>query len=235
MNIKRRGFDPMDYKWFGESELKKLNRAADEIQFLLDRDYKMTSASEFVANHYLLSLRQRNALKRSLSTEEQYEERMNKSLPNHFLKDDIIFIDGFNIIINLEVALSQSVLVLGRDGVIRDLAGLRGTYRIIDKTYNALEILGDFFEKKEVPGVAFYLDTPVSNSGNLKILIHQILGKYNFNVDVELVKNPDKILMDKARIVSADSVILDNCKSWFNISGEIIRDYVDDPFLVDFR
>lgn len=235
MKAKRRGFDPMDHKWFGDKELKKLKKAAYEIQFLLDRGYKISGASEFVANHYQLSLRQRNALKRSLASESQYEKRRSKLLSSNLLKDGTIYVDGFNIIINLEVALSSSVLILGRDGVIRDLAGLRGTYRIIDKTHQALELLGDFLKKSEVPKVVFYLDAPVSNSGNLKVFIHEIFSKYNLKVEVKLVKSPDNILMDKSRVVSSDSVILDNCGGWFNINREIIKDYIENPFLVDFR
>ena len=40
-------------------------------------------------------------------------------------------IDGFNIIITLEVLLCDSILFSCMDGTIRDLAALRGTYRII--------------------------------------------------------------------------------------------------------
>ena len=41
-------------------------------------------------------------------------------------KDNCLFIDGFNLIITLEVALSGSSVLLGKDQVLRDLAGLRG-------------------------------------------------------------------------------------------------------------
>lgn len=235
MKVKKRGFDSLDRKWFMGEDLKTLKKSADEIQFLLDRDYKMNSAVEFVGNHYLLSKRQRNALKRSLASNAQYKDRRSKVLPCSRIKDNYIYVDGFNLIITLEVALSNSLLILGRDGAIRDLAGLRGTYKIIDKTYIALEILGDFFKKEGIGNIQFYLDAPVSNSGNLKLLMLKILGNKDLNVEVELVKNPDKILMDKDRIVSSDALILDNCKSWFNISKEIITEYIDDPFLIDFN
>lgn len=45
-------------------------------------------------------------------------------------------------IISIEVALSGGTLVIGSDGNIRDLAGLRGTYKIIDKTEEALNLIG---------------------------------------------------------------------------------------------
>lgn len=54
---------------------------------------------------------------------------------------ETVHIDGFNSVITLEVALSGSPVFVCRDGTIRDLAGLRGTYRIIDKTEDAIELI----------------------------------------------------------------------------------------------
>ena len=56
-----------------------------------------------------------------------------------------VWIDGFNIIITLEVLLSGSFLFVGMDGAIRDLAALRGTYRIIPETAEAVRILFNIF------------------------------------------------------------------------------------------
>lgn len=47
--------------------------------------------------------------------------------------DSEVYIDCFNTVISLEIAFSDSTLLLCMDGTIRDLAGLRGTYRLIDK------------------------------------------------------------------------------------------------------
>lgn len=43
--------------------------------------------------------------------------------------------------ITLEAALSGSLLLAGMDGTIWDLAGLRGSYRIVDKTVKAIDLL----------------------------------------------------------------------------------------------
>lgn len=68
---------------------------------------------------------------------------MNKELlqtGNEYLLETV-HIDGFNTVITLEVALSGSPVFYCRDGALRDLAGLRGTYRVIDKTQEAIELL----------------------------------------------------------------------------------------------
>ncbi|WP_041219291.1 DUF5616 domain-containing protein [Desulfitobacterium dichloroeliminans] len=57
----------------------------------------------------------------------------------------LLIIDGFNLIIALEVTLSGSIIILGRDGVQRDLAGLRGSYKIIEQTDKARKAISSLF------------------------------------------------------------------------------------------
>ena len=45
--------------------------------------------------------------------------------------------------------------MLGKDGVYRDLAGLRGTYRLIDKTDAALNLIGKTLQELNVQMVKF--------------------------------------------------------------------------------
>lgn len=231
---KIRGFDPKDKRFFSKESIIKLGIAQEEVQWLLDRNYKSDTIINFIGNHYLLSSRQRLALRRSTAMSTQYEKRKSTLLPPEDAKYGCIFIDGFNLIITLEVALSGSILILGKDGVLRDLAGLRGTYRIIDKTQTALNLIGKVLNEFKVPKVKFFLDKPVSNSGRLRNEILNYSKIWNIPTEVELVQNPDSILSDMERIVTGDSVILDSCKSWFNLSGKIVEDYVKDAWIVRF-
>lgn len=136
MEIVRRGYVPKDSVEFGAKAAEQLNAAAQELVFLMDRGYDTKSTSTFVGNHHLLSERQRMALARIVSTASAVQRRKRKELlqaPNYLV------LDGFNTIITLEVALSGSLLLEGMDGTIRDLAGLRGSYRIVDKTIQAVQ------------------------------------------------------------------------------------------------
>ena len=92
----------------------------------------------------------------------------------------------FNTIITLEVALSGSLLLQGMDGTIRDLAGLRGTYRIVDKTERAVELILSQLEKEKGKGAVFYLDQQVSNSGRLRSLLLEKGAGCPVEVRVEL-------------------------------------------------
>lgn len=231
--IVRRGYDPDDQRIFSSENIAKLRRVQEDVQLLLDRGYKMKQVIEFTGNHYQLSARERTAIQRTASATADYEKRKATLLPFDCAKDGPLYIDGFNLIITLEVALSGSPVLLGKDGVYRDLAGLRGTYRLIDKTDTAILLIGKALQELEVPAATFYLDAPVSNSGRLKSRILELSEPWGIPTEVELVPDTDGILANGERTVTGDSVILDACRSWFNLSRKIIDDSIPDAWIVD--
>ena len=224
--ISKRGFDLNDKRWFSENELYKLRKAHEEIKWLLDRDYKLESIINFVGGRYQFSTRQRDALKRGTCSTKNKILRKSKELNVNEQKDKILNIDGFNLIISLEVALSGGTLIVGDDGLIRDLAGLRGNYRLIDKTDIAIEYLFKFLESNEVKIINIYLDSPVSNSGNLKFRILEHSNNYKIITNVNLVNNADVALEKLDYVVTSDATILDKCKSYINLSRDIISNYI---------
>lgn len=231
--ISKRGFYEEDKRWFSKKSMEKLIKAQEEIIWLIDRQYKIEPVVTFVGDRYQFSTRQRDALKRATCSTEKKILRESKLLSNDRIQEGPIYIDGFNLIITLEVALSYGTIILANDGNIRDLAGLRGTYKIIDKTYIALELIGKFLNDCKAKEVKFFLDAPVSNSGNLKYKIIQCSQNWNFKTEVELVNNADVILEKLDRVVSTDSAIIDKCHSYFNISRFIIEKYIENKNLVD--
>lgn len=224
--ISRRGFDENDKRWFSDKELIRLKKAKEEIEWLINRDYKIDPVVNFVGDRYQFSYRQRDALKRSICIEKKIIIRKSKNLSIDKIEEGCLYVDGFNLIITLEVALSGGTLILGSDNNIRDLAGLRGTYKIIDKTDEALNLIGIFLNKYKCKEVKFYLDSPVSNSGNLKYKILDYANDWKIKTEVELVNNADVILDKLDRVVSSDSAILDKCVNYFNIGKSIIDEYI---------
>ena len=102
------------------------------------------------------------------------------------------------------------------DGTIRDLAALRGTYRIIPETDEAIRMLFDVLQKVAVQRVNILLDEPVSNSGRLKALIADNGENYPFTLDIQILKDVDRALYEKDNVITSDSIILDHCRSWVN-------------------
>lgn len=210
-----RGFYEEDIFLFDLPSIEKIKKAQTELQFLLDRGYSMKSAVTFVCNHHNLSTRQSLALKRSTSPSKKLEIRKSKQLESNDLNENEIYIDGFNLIISLEVALSDGMLFIGQDGCIRDLAELRGTYRLIPQTELAILLIRNVLEHLHVSKVIILLDEPVSNSGRLKVKIFDI--DWHIPVEVNIVRSPDTLLKKMSNVVTADAIILDECFSWFNL------------------
>ena len=98
------------------------------------------------------------------------------------------------------------------DGTIRDLAGLRGTYRIVDKTVKAVELLIARFEELGVKRALFYLDQQVSNSGRLRALLLDKANEHEVDVQVELHPSVDGLLSRMEQVVTADAIILDKAR-----------------------
>ena len=230
--ILRRGFDLNDRRWFYETELLKLKKAHVEVKWLLDRDYKIESIINFVGDRYQFSTRQRDALKRGTCSTKNEMLRKSKEISVNTLANKTLNIDGFNLIIGLEVALSGGTLIVGDDGLIRDLAGLRGTYKIIDKTDTAINYMYKFLELNKIKAINIYLDSPVSNSGNLKVRILEHSNQYKVKTNVELVNNADVVLEKLDNVVTSDATILDKCKSYVNLSKIIINEYIYEANLI---
>lgn len=222
----RRGYVPEDEKQFTGIALEQLKKASAQVQYLLDQGYPVKATTTFVGNHYMFSERQRLSLARAVSPTEQIYLRSQKELLSAAGKKklpDTVYIDGFNTIITLEVALSGSPVFLCMDGTIRDLAGLRGTYRIIDKTIQAVRLLLQKLDQLHIRNACIYLDAPVSNSGRLKSLILEEAGTYEVNVTVDVMNDVDRVLERCSGVISADAIILNHCESWLNLMPEILQ------------
>jgi hypothetical protein len=218
----RRGYSPDDEHNFKGPALETLKRSVEELHFLLNRGYPMKAASTFIGNHYLLSERQRIALMRIVSSEKDLAIRMAKQKQPESLTGETVNIDGFNAIITLEVAQSGSPVFVCMDGTYRDLAGLRGSYSLIDKTDTAIRLIISELQKLFIKRAVFWLDAPVSNSGRLKIRIAEIAEEEKFDIGIEVVGNVDKVLYGLSNIISSDSIILDRCPSWLNLNERMI-------------
>ena len=215
----RRGYVPDDERNFSPESIEKLRVASRHVLYLINEGYDLKQASTFVGNHFLLSERQRLAVMRSLATAEQLAIRKAKLLTAAEAAGRDVWIDGFNTVITLEVLKCDSILFSCMDGTVRDLASLRGTYRIIPETEGAVRLLFDSLEEMEIHSATVLLDQPVSNSGRLKALMAELASDYLFALDIQIQKDVDRELYEKENVISSDSIILDRCLSWINLAA----------------
>jgi hypothetical protein len=229
-----RGPHPDDARLFSQERLPALRRAAEEVSWLRGRGYSLETAIAAAGNHHQLELRQRVALSRSCSSDDASALRLHRRCPAAQAAGRPLHVDGFNLVIALEVALAGGVLIRGREGALRDLAGLRGTYRVIDETAAALSLVGVVLSEHPPSSMRCLLDQRVSNSGRLKALLEKTASDWPFTVTVELVPDPDPILAQRDWVVTADAMILDCCGPWVNLASEVIRAHVPQAWLVEF-
>jgi len=218
-----RGPHPADEKLFAAEAISNLQSAIVDFSLLLTRGYAEKGALKLVGDKFSLTQRQRLAIMRSACSDEQLASRSQRCLALENLAGRAIAIDGYNVLITVEAAMSGGVIFKGRDGCFRDLASVHGTYRKVTETIPAVELIGQFLRKVGAGKALWLLDSPVSNSGRLKTLIGELARKNNWNWEIELLLSPDAELKKTDLIVaSSDSVVLDGCKRWINLAAEII-------------
>ncbi len=226
MNNRNRGKNTGDDTLFSsQKQIDKLKLAIQDMKYLLSRNYAEKASSELVGNHYRLKTRQIQALRGASASETQIQNRKNKELQVSDLKDKTIYFDGFNVLILLESLLSDAYIFEGSDGCFRDLSCVHGTYKRVNQTQKAIELVAEFFQKSHAEKLIWIFDKPVSNSGRVKEIILDFAKENNFDWNVELEFNPDRFLVENAEIiVSSDAWILDYSKNWFNLVKYLINE-----------
>ncbi len=236
-----RGRHPEDERLFAEPRVPILRTAAAELSWLLTRGYAPDSATKLVGDRHDLTTRQRVAVRRSACPDDALRDRCQRELSADQVHGRPLSIDGYNLLITLESALSGGLVLVGRDGACRDLASIHGTYRRVEETRPALDVIAGEVAGLGAEGVNWYLDRPVSNSGRLKTLFAELLeerqgGEGDPSWNIEIVDSPDRSLIAGSTVVAtSDSVVLDRCGPWFNLAGYIIRRRVPDAWIIDLR
>jgi hypothetical protein len=225
-----RGPAPEDAELFAPVMLPRLRAAADEAIWLIGRGYSLDSAISIVGGHHQLAARQRLFLKRAVCSDEQRIARATRR--RETLEGDVVRVDGFNLIITLEVALSGGLVFTAYDGALRDIAGLRGSYRMVEETERAIDLGLHAIAQLGPRRVEILLDAPVSNSGRLRARLDERAASMPFECDVTLDPSPDARLAGDANVVSADAVVIDRCASWIALANDIVTRHVPGAFHV---
>lgn len=219
-----RGKHPNDDRLFGAKWIPIFKDALDDVCYLLTRDYGEKSATQLVGNRYRLNSRQQKALMRMSGNLHNIEKRQQKQLTIAQLENQTIVIDGFNLLILLESALSGAFIFKCQDGTYRDISSVHGSYKRVIQTEEAMLMVGETLKKFKTKHVHWYFDAPVSNSGRLKVILHEIAEKHGYSWDITLDNNPDKVLAESTDVVvSSDSWVLDETKRWFNLGKYLLE------------
>jgi hypothetical protein len=219
-----RGANPQDGKLFAAAKIPIIKSALEDYSLLLTKGYAEPSALKLVGDRFELNQRQRIAVMRCACSDQHLESRLKRQINITAAGGKPLAIDGYNLLITVEAALGGAPIFIGRDGCCRDICGLHGTYRRVQETIPAAEIIGGFLAELMPSQIQWYFDSPVSNSGRLKVMLLELAAKNNWNWQIELSLNPDKELAASNDVVAtSDSIILDDCKQWVNLCSAIIN------------
>lgn len=200
----------------------------------MTRSYAMKSSLKLVGDRHNLTERQRLALSRAACSDNSLKVRREKCLSIDNVKDKSLIIDGFNLIITTEAALSGGVLFICLDGCVRDLSSVHGSYRSVQETESAIRLIGKALETLRPKSAGWVLDKPISNSGRLAVEIRKEAQENGWNWSVETVFNPDsEIVASSDAAVTSDSIVLDGVKHWINFNEYLIQKFLPDVWLID--
>jgi hypothetical protein len=242
-----RGPHPEDGRLFAPEAWPVLRAAVADLGWLLDRGYANASSLKLVGDRYALSQRQRVAVGRCSCPRPAAAARRSRQIDAAELRGRTVAIDGYNVLTTVEAALAGGVLLLGRDGVLRDMASVHGTFRTVAETLPAIGLIGEFLASRGVAHCLWYLDSPVSNSGRLKTLLRETAEAHGWPWQIELVASPDRVLKSACQgdpdasaertvetiVATSDSAILDACGRWIDLCRAITLPVVEPCQVID--
>ncbi|MFA4944847.1 MAG: DUF434 domain-containing protein [Lentisphaeria bacterium] len=231
---RHRGPAPGDDHLFAPAALPSLRQATADLGWLLGRGYPADSSLKLVGDRFQLTARQRLAVGRCAAAPATAAARRARELPAAGLAGQRLLIDGFNLLVTLETALAGGLVFRGRDGCLRDLAGVHGTWRRLAETIPALELAGTVLAELRPAAGLWLLDRPVSNSGRLRGMLLELAAAHGWPWEAELLFNPDRRLATATDpVATSDHAILDQCGSWFNLAAAILPRLPHPPRLLD--
>ena len=111
---RHRGADPEDERSFGAGRLEALRQASDDLCWLLDRGYGISSATELVGDRYHFTRRQRIAVARCACSRADKERRRSRCVGLAQLRGQGLWLDGLNVLTIIESALGAAWCSLER-------------------------------------------------------------------------------------------------------------------------
>ena len=231
---RHRGAHPEDARLFEASRLASLRVAVSELSWLSSRGYQTKSALKLVGDRHNLKERQRLAVSRAACPDENRERRSSGRVDEREVAGQGLVVDGFNLVITLEAALSGGVLVLGRDGCVRDLSSVHGSYRAVEETERAILLAGEALGALAPASVLWLFDRPVSNSGRLAARVRELASGRGWPWEVRAEFNPDREIVNTNRVaVTSDSNVLDGVARWLNLGRMIVESRVPEAWVID--
>ncbi len=211
--------------------LDLLREVAQDFRYLLNRGYHSEPALRFLGNRWALTALEREILKRAIFPSAEASQRKRKLVDAKEIRGKTLYIDGHNVLITVESGLQGHPVFLADDGLVRDARRLSRRFRASKTTFQALTALLQELKGIGPKEVIFFLDRPLSRSGELAALIRKTLAREGLSGRVELLGAADQRLkMGVPLLASADAPLVDRAKEVFDLAGETLQKLGIKPF-----
>jgi len=218
------------------ANFQDLQKAAEDFRYLLNRRYPRKAALELAGNRYGLTFDERHLLHRGVFSDFDSKARKKKIIPITGIRNKHLAIDGHNVLITIEAALSGRPLVLADDGFIRDISGLSGSFAKSEITEAAIQLIFNVLKKWKPRKTLFLFDAPISMSGKLAEEIRDRLKRENLLGDAMAVKVPEKILIGFPGVIAtSDTAIINPSKKVLDLAGYIITKRIGFKYFLQWK
>jgi len=182
--------------------------ASRDLAYLLSRGYRREPAVRFVGDRYRLDKGERLLLYRTVYDVKTGEAHRRKVVSVEAMRGKILSIDGYNVLITVEIILMGLPVFLSDDGVVRDISMVSRKYSFTDTTFEALNLILSELKELKPHGVYWFLDAPIPRSGELAKVIREGLREHGLEGVAIMVKTADKVTLLKGDVVAGSDCVV---------------------------
>ena len=190
----------------------------------MDRGYPKDSVVRFISNHHRLAIEERFIMMRVIVRSDVAQIRRSRMQKLEDLKDQTIFIDGYNVLITTESLLGGHPVYSCDDGFLRDSRGIFRSYKISSLTALALNQILDLLAQAGPARTEVLLDQQMSRSGEMAEMIKGMMAERHLCGTARTARDVDRLLKATRGIVlTSDGNVIDSLDHVMDLPREIAR------------
>jgi hypothetical protein len=195
-----------------QSFTENFRSAAADYLLLMEHHYPQKAILKLVSDRYALSAVERTMLYRGICNSTLASARLKKKRTRPLSSHTQVHIDTFNVLITIGSYLNGSKVFISLDGFLRDASEIHGKAFRNELLYRSIDLILDFLLHSKIKSVHFYLDRPVSHSGELAAKITSCTEECGLKGEATVHDSADYILKktEKGIIATSDSAIIDH-------------------------
>lgn len=204
---------------FDEATLLKLQRAAEEIAWLVGRDYAEEAAIAFVGAHHDLGPEARLIVAQGTCSDAQYKHRALRELDAEDLAKRPLRLDASGVLSTVEALLAGRPVLASLDGTLSDPAFDRRSYRPTAEVDAAIERVFALVAPLRPSALRAFVSA--ADDALAARLEAHVKALKRVPLEIKRVESVVDALRSGAHVATPDPAILDVCASWFNVSARI--------------